>query len=118
MTQGGWIIAANGDRATFGGNAKSDALGVASGQEEYQDHGPAQPRNVHSINVLLITCSQDRKTAHITGTATINGQGVHRFDIDLTDNGEPGTNDMYRIRLSDGYDSGFQRLQGGNVQIH
>ena len=118
VTQGGWIVAANGDRSTFGGNARSDALGNASGQQQYQDHGPAQPMNVHSINVLLITCSQDRKTAHITGTATIDGQGVHQFQIDVTDNGEPGTNDVYHIRLSNRYDSGFQRLQGGNVQIH
>jgi hypothetical protein len=30
----------NGDRASFGGNAKSDGEGRTQGQEEYQDHGP------------------------------------------------------------------------------
>jgi hypothetical protein len=36
----------------------------------------------------------------------------------VTDNGEPGTNDIYGILLSTGYFSGDQRLKGGNVQIH
>ena len=36
----------------------------------------------------------------------------------LRDLGEPGTNDRYRIRLSNGYDSGDRQLSGGNVQIH
>ena len=40
------------------------------------------------------------------------------FRIDVTDQGEPGTNDTYGITMSDGYVSGQQRLQGGNVQIH
>jgi hypothetical protein len=40
-TNGGWIIAMNGDRTSFGGNAKADDDGNVTGQEEYQDHGPA-----------------------------------------------------------------------------
>ena len=36
----------------------------------------------------------------------------------MTDLGEPGTSDTYRIQLSNGYDSGVQTLNGGNVQIH
>src|SRR5205807_4708588 len=52
-TNGGWFIANNGDQATFGGNAKVSADGITvQGQEEYQDHGPAQPRNVKSIQLL------------------------------------------------------------------
>jgi hypothetical protein len=51
ITNGGWIIAANGDRASFGGNARSDENGDTDGQEQYQDHGPAQPLKMHSINV-------------------------------------------------------------------
>ena len=51
VTYGGRITAANGDKATFGGNAKADGL---KGQEEYQDHGPAADLNVHSINVQSV----------------------------------------------------------------
>src|SRR5436309_2365650 len=67
ITNGGWFIANNNDRANFGGNAKGDANGNPSGQEEYQDQGPAVNLNVHSIKITAITCSQDRTMASIYG---------------------------------------------------
>ena len=37
----------------------------------------------------------------------------------MADNGEPGRADTYRLRVSNGYDSGTQTLaKGGNIQIH
>ncbi|HEX9381409.1 MAG TPA: post-COAP-1 domain-containing protein [Gaiellaceae bacterium] len=118
VTYGGRITAADGDKATFGGNAMVPASGP-KGQEQYQDHGSAINLNVHSIDVLAVTCSRDGKSASIFGTATINGSGTFDFRIDVTDNGEPGAgSDTYRIRLSSGYDSGEQTLLGGNVQLH
>ena len=115
VTQGGRIAADNGDKATFGGNAKGNG---PSGQEQYHDHGPAVEINVHSISVLAVTCSDDGTEASIFGTATIDGSGSFDFRIDVKDLGEPGTSDTYRMRLSNGYDSGEQVLSGGNVQIH
>ncbi|HEY3017722.1 MAG TPA: Ig-like domain-containing protein, partial [Gaiellaceae bacterium] len=117
VTYGGRITTADGDKATFGGNAMVPASGP-QGQEEYQDHGPAD-LNVHSIDVLAVTCSADGKSASIFGTATVNGSGSVNFRIDVTDNAEPGAGaDTYRIRLSTGYDSGTQTLLGGNIQLH
>ncbi len=116
ITNGGMIIAANGDPATFGGVARV-SLGIVSGQEEYQDHGPLTPINVHSISVTMVQCTNDRQAASIFGTATINGSGSFNFQIDVEDNGEPGTSDKYRMQVN-GYDSGLQTLRGGNVQIH
>jgi hypothetical protein len=118
VTEGGWIIARNGDRANFGGNAKVLAGGALQGQEEYQDQGPAANMNVHSTKILAMTCTKDFVNATIWGEATINGSGTWIFRIDVSDMGEPGTNDTYGILLSNGYDSGQQKLQGGNVQIH
>jgi hypothetical protein len=115
VTYGGRITTADGDKATFGGNAKASG---PSGQEEYQDHGPAVDSNVHSIDVQAVTCSRDGTMASIFGTATINGAGSFVYRIDLKDLGEPGTSDTYRIRLVNGYDSGEQVISGGNVQIH
>jgi hypothetical protein len=115
ITNGGWIIAMNGDRASFGGNAKADADGNVTGNEEYQDHGPAQPMNLHG-NVLVIVCNS-ATSATIFGEATIDGSGSHIYRIDVQDNGEPGRNDRYRLRVN-AYDSGDQQLRGGNVQIH
>lgn len=114
VTYGGHITPANGDPASFGGNAKVPP----KGQENYRDHGPAAEMHVHSINVQAVTCSADGTQASIFGEATIDGSGTFDYRIDLEDLGEPGTSDTYRIRLSNGYDSGEQTLEGGNVQIH
>ena len=117
ITQGGQITTDHGDIANFGGNA-SGLAGIASGQEQYLDHGPAEPLDVHSISVVSITCNPGRTTASIFGQATVNGAGSVGYEIDVEDKGEPGTDDTYRIRLSNGYDSGTHKLDGGNVQIH
>ena len=120
ITNGGWIIAMNGDRASFGGNAKVGADGAIQGQEEYQDHGPADPRNVHSIELLATTCDteSDPQTGTIFGRATIDGSGDYFFRIDVIDGGHGGSNDSYGITMSDGYVSGQKQLEGGNVTIH
>ena len=115
VTYGGRITAANGDKATFGGNAKGDG---PKGNENYRDHGPVINLHVKSIQVLSVTCNTAGTQASIFGTATINGAGTFDFRIDLKDLGEPGSSDTYRIRLSSGYDSGDKILEGGNVQIH
>jgi hypothetical protein len=118
----------NGDRASFGGNAKSDETGATQGQEEYQDHGPAQRMNVKSIEVLAIVCEESPEptsmdgmapgqTATIYGRATVDGEGSFFYRIRVMDNGEPGRDDMYGIIVSNGYASGDNVLQGGNVQI-
>lgn len=119
ITEGGWIVANNDDRSSFGGNGKvPSGASEVQGQEEYQDHGPADPRNVKSIELTATTCSDDLKNATIFGRATIDGSGDYVFRIDVIDNGEPGTDDSYGIIMSDGYASGQQQLQGGNVKIH
>jgi hypothetical protein len=120
ITGGGWFTATNGDIANFGGNASVTSGGSPSGQEEYQDHGPLQAINAKSSSIAAIICSDDRSTANIIGTASVNGDGLaHQYEIDVSDAGQPGTNDTYRIRIPDiGYDSGQQHLQGGNITIH
>jgi hypothetical protein len=117
VTNGGQITALNGDRATFGGVAKSDG-GRLSGNENYRDHGPAQPLDMKSTQITAVTCTSDRMTAQIFGDATIDGSGPFKFRIRVTDNGEPGHDDIYGIILSNGYASLDQTLEGGNVQIH
>jgi hypothetical protein len=115
ITQGGWIIAMNGDRANFGGNARVREGGAVEGNENYRDHGPAQPRHVQSIELTAMTCSEDGTEGTIFGRATVDGSGDFMFRIDVTDEGQ---NDTYGITMSDGYASGQQQLGGGNVQIH
>jgi hypothetical protein len=118
ISDGGWIVALNTDTGTFGGNAKVSLTGVAAGHQEYQDHGPMQPITVNTIDVRVVVCSDDRKQARLFGNATVNGSGSYDYEIDLTDNGEPGINDSYGILIPGvGYASGTQMLSGGNIQI-
>jgi virginiamycin B lyase len=118
IINGGEIVTDDGDRASFAGTAKESSSLVASGNEYYQDHGPAEPLQVKSIAVQALTCNSTRTEGTVFGTATINRQGVHNFRIDVQDLGEPGKNkDHYRIRLDTGYDSGDHVLRDGNVQI-
>jgi len=117
ITNGGWTTAASGDRATFGGNARASESGETSGQEQYQDHGPVRPLNVHSITVQAIVC-ENATQASIYGQATIDGAGAFNYRIQVRDLGEPGTgHDTYWILLANAYNSGDQVLEGGNVQI-
>ena len=116
ITNGGWIIAENGDRASFGGNAKANESGETRGQQQYQDHGPVQRLNMHSINVQAIVCDGSTR-ASIFGQATINGSGMFNFRINVQDLAQPGSGqDKYQL-IMDGYNSGEQLLGGGNIEI-
>jgi YVTN family beta-propeller protein len=122
IDDGGRITAANGDRATFSGNARVSEDGQASGQQQYRDHGPSQPMRVRSTTVSSVRCVIDTNgsngEASIFGTARIDGSGSFQYRIDVDDNGEPGRGrDTYHIQLSNGYDSGVQTLQAGNIQV-
>ena len=115
VTYGGRIATTDGDKATFGGNAKGAG---PSGQENFVDHGPVTAMHVQSADVLAVVCSDDGTAATIFGTATLDDGTTVDYRIDVTDLGEPGTSDTYELRLSNGYDTGLQTLLGGNVQIH
>lgn len=113
VTQGGRIAPKGGTKATFGGNVHADG---PKGEEQYTDHD--RGLDVHSTRITRVNCSADGRRARIFGTATVNRKTSTDFRIDVTDVGEPGVNDTYRLRLATGYDPGEQKLVGGNVQIH
>jgi hypothetical protein len=70
---------------------------------------------VKSTAITSVTLSGN--CAQITGTATVNGTGSVGFQVQVCDNGEPGTNDTFSITMSDGYIAAGT-LRGGNIQIH
>jgi hypothetical protein len=113
VSTAGWFVASNGDRASLGGNAK--AAIVVTGEQEYQDQGPATELNFHSTRTLALVCTGGR--AQIYGLGRVDGNQPVSYRIDLLDSGEPATGDTYRIRLSNGYDSGEHELLGGNIQV-
>ncbi len=55
-------------------------------------------------------------TRHIEGTAQVDGQDG-TYQVDVTDNGEPGRNDSFTLQLSSGYGASGT-LGGGNIQLH
>lgn len=114
IADGGWIIAANHDRASFGGVAKVKD-GETRGQQVYQDHGPAETFTVESTSVLAVVCSGTEAT--IYGTATVDGTGQIFFRIQVSDLSKNGKTDRYGILLSNGYYSGDMVLGGGNIII-
>jgi hypothetical protein len=116
VTGGGHITTASGSRATFGGVAYS-INGVVRGSEAYVDHGPDSRLKVLSMNVLEVVC-RSATEATVFGEAWVNGARRVYYRLVLRDRDEPGTHDTYSIVLSDGYTSGEQVLEGGNIQIH
>jgi hypothetical protein len=121
INDGGSITALNTDKATFGGNAKVSASRDTSGSQTYHDHGPVQPLDMKSLTVEAVICDDDRTTAEIYGSATVEGlPGEHEYRIKLQDNGEGvlSTGDMYGIEIPSAfYASGYRTLDGGNIQI-
>ena len=120
INNGGRITTVLGDRATFGGNARVSMSGATSGQQEFQDHGPMQPLRFKALTVQAVICNEDESvmSAEIYGIGSVDGEGEFEYQIKLEDQGEPGTDDKYGIFIPGvAYNSGYQQLEGGNVQI-
>jgi hypothetical protein len=115
VANSGGITTTGGDKATFSGNAR--VRRGPKGNETYEDRGPATPLKVKSFKVLAIKCNRSGTRASILGTAKVSGRGSVDSRIDVADRGKTGRNDTYRIRLTNVYDSGNQRLEQGNVRI-
>lgn len=112
VTSGGWILAPSGDRGTFG-VAGGIRNGAFWGHLTYVDHGARLKVKGTGVTGYTVTGPTSRQ---IRGTAEANGQPV-TYVVDVADNGEPGRQDTFSIRLSNGY-SAAGSLQGGNVQLH
>ena len=95
------------------------ANGQATGHESYEDRGPLEPQQIDSTSLLAAICpsAPGPQMAMIYGHATVDGAGDFVFLITVTDGGNGGKNDSYGIIVSNGYISGQQPLQGGNVNI-
>lgn len=59
----------------------------------------------------------DSLTRQIDGIAKVNGKSSVNYMVVVTDNGEPGANDLFSLTLSNGYEASGM-LTGGNIQLH
>jgi hypothetical protein len=121
ISDGGRITTLVGDRGSFGGNAKVAMSGATTGEQQYQDHGPLQPLRFKALTVEAVICDEDEMTAEIYGQGSVDGEGSYEYQIRLKDDGEgPSSDDKYGISIAIPealYASGYQSLDGGNVQI-
>jgi hypothetical protein len=112
ITGGGWINAPSGNRGTFAvaGGVKQNGLW---GHLTYIDHGTGL--KVKGTSVTAYTAGTGN-TRIIKGTCEINGV-AGTYTATVTDNGEPGKNDLFDLQLSNGYHASG-KLVGGNIQLH
>ncbi len=118
VTSGGFIFGTpSGSRANFGAHA-----GIKNGQLwgklNYKDHGTGM--HVKSTAILEYE-AVDENTRRVVYRVKI-GLTSGFAEVLLTDNGEPGRNDIFSIELSTGYaasgDLGGSQNGGGNIQLH
>ena len=60
--------------------------------------------------------------ATVKGEASVNGVGGYTFTLDVTDNGEPGSGDTFRLRLAQPANPAYSfdtsgTLSGGNIKV-
>jgi len=112
-TAGGWIELAN-KKGTCGFVSEYvEGAPAPTGSLTYQDHDTGM--TVKSID--LVAMGIVGNSATIFGTCNIDNQPGHWFRVDVVDNGEPGSSDLFFITLDTGYAQGGV-LGGGNVVIH
>ncbi|HEX8833918.1 MAG TPA: post-COAP-1 domain-containing protein, partial [Abditibacteriaceae bacterium] len=115
VTGGGSISGATQGQASFNLNPQADDNdGTIKGTLQYGGSSEGVYIRSTSITGMVFTGTSVR----IFGKATVNGAGSFDFVADVTDNGEPGNNDTFAIRLSNGYTNGPKTLTGGNIQVH
>jgi hypothetical protein len=128
-TGGGWIVPlADGlntypnQRANFGFNAKYKK-GSPTGHIEFRYSDGYIDLKSSSIEQLVITGGM---IAQFKGWASVNGTEGYWFFVKAIDNGEPGTNDTFDIKIwapgADTEGNPSERaggvLQGGNIVVH
>jgi hypothetical protein len=126
ITGGGFVFTDAGAKANFGahGGCKN---GSFWGHVNYVDHGGYMgrtPYHVDSIEITGYLMDADFPNARdICGFARTNADETVRFRVRMEDNGEPGRDDRFGIRLSNGYVVTTRLLAnggpgGGNIQLH
>ena len=112
ITGGGWITTSSSSKANF-----AVAAGTTPGWGHllYIDHGTAL--KVKGTGVKVYALGPTPTSRHIEGIDEANGVSG-TYQVDVADNGEPGSADTFWIRLSNGYAQGPVNLGGGNIKLH
>lgn len=112
VTGGGYVMM-NGAKANFGfvGGLKPNGL---QGHLQFNDKSATGPR----ISGKTVTSYSGTGLARqVVYGCTVNGT-ASTCTMNVTDNGEPGTSDLFGLSTSGGYATGSQVISGGNIQLH
>src|SRR5262249_43560069 len=119
---GGGTIVHNGVRANFGFNIKYQKNGSPQGELLYIECRPTGEVKLKSTSMQSLSIVGN--TGVFIGKATLNGVGNHTFRVTVVDNGEPGGNDQFGLRVTAPGgaiipDLTFNpiTLSGGNIQV-
>ena len=115
-TGGGWLLPATRLNRTFGFEAGIGPNAPFFGQLVYINHNTKERVEGRVVFYGPGPTSQAR---HMVGHGEVNGE-LTDFEVDVTDRGEPGTEDFFRIRYETaaGVKIDGGTLGGGNIQIH
>src|SRR5438552_2046982 len=115
VTGGGTVDVPGPGIANFGFIVQARSTsGPIGGDLQYVNH--ASGAKVHSV--MFDSFVINANTATFGGTCTNNGVPC-TFEVHVTDNGEPGTNDSFNITVDAGPTEGAnETLRSGNVLIH
>jgi hypothetical protein len=91
---------------------KSKKKTAISGYFTYND--PNSGVSFNATNITVLTFSGN--SAHIAGNIG-RGRKTTSFTLDVTDNGFPGTNDLFSLHLSNGY-SASGNVVSGDISIN
>ena len=114
---GGWFRVGDGAKRHFGIDAEYHAgAAMPGGALSYSDGTTSVSATV--VDSLRI----DGAKATVTGPATVDGAAGYRYRVTVTDNGEPGRNDVFEIVLTKTTDPLWSHrasgtLGGGNIRV-
>jgi hypothetical protein len=90
-----------------------------SGAVFFADDGPASPLQLHDRHLSTVTCSPNASAGSVTGTAELGAgsSALVGFRIDLGVPAGKGGRAAFRVRLTNGYDSGTETLTTVDLTI-
>ncbi|HEX8647010.1 MAG TPA: hypothetical protein VF715_08905 [Thermoleophilaceae bacterium] len=119
VSDGGRLTVAGGDEATFGGSASTRRSGF--GHQIFVNHGPAAEFAFTTVEITSLTCIEDGRYATMTGTGRVeSGAGpdqIVEFRLEVQDTSDGPVADAYHLTLSNGYDTGPQPVEHGEIQV-
>ena len=122
VTGEGRIDRPDGAKATFevSGGTKREGF---RGQLLYEDRGQKGKSDDVKVKSRRVTAysALDAVTRRIEGTARMNGERGFTYQVDVSDNGEPGRNDVFALKVWDAAGtlvySASGTLRSGNIKL-